>query len=71
MKWYQPPRNFYEGKARNKLIVEGERNGLIAAVQLLTERIEDLDLELEAAFAAASDMSVEEYRAASHKSAQL
>ena len=69
MKWHQAPRNFYEGKARNHLIVEGERDGIIAAIRLLTEHLEDLDLEVEAAYAAANDMTVDEYRAACREAA--
>jgi hypothetical protein len=69
MKWYQAPRNMYEGKARRALTVEGERDGMVAAVRLLTERIEELDMELEAAYAEGCDMTVEEYRAAHREAA--
>ena len=62
MKYRRVPRNFYEGKARNHHIVEGEISGLVVAISLLKEQIKDLQAEHEAGVAAANDMTVAQYR---------
>jgi len=58
----RPPINFYEGKARDHNIIEGELNGLSVAIELLTAQLDELATEHEAAMAQLYELTVAQYR---------
>lgn len=64
------PRNFYEGKARDHNLVEGEIGGLWVAIGIIEDQIRELYVEYEAGIAEANDMTVAQYREEQDRAAE-